>query len=304
MLELKKIVKYYGKKRVLNGINFEIKEGELVCILGPSGCGKSTILNIIGGFVGNYDGEVVLEKKCINNLEPENRPIVTVFQSYGLFPHKNVIENISYGLKFLGISKEEILLWSKEILAKVGLSGYENKKISQLSGGEKQRVAIARSLVLKPKILLLDEPFANLDANLRVEMRNEIKKLQKEFNIATIFVTHDQEDAFRIADRIVLLNDGKIEQIGVPREIYNNPKNDFVANFIGNSNRINGKYIRPEKVKIFSSNNGKGVIVEKNFGGMLIEYVVKIDNTMLKSIQLSSEPELELGEYVEVKILD
>lgn len=303
-LYLEKISKKYGEKIVLNNIDFDIEQGELLCVLGPSGCGKTTLLNIIGGFIEDFSGNIILADENISNLPPEKRPIATVFQSYGLFPHKNVIENVSYGLKFLKLSKEESLQQAKNVLEKVGLSGYENKKIEELSGGQQQRVALARSLVLNPKMLLLDEPFSNLDVHLRDIMRDEVKRIQKEFGVTMIVVTHDQEDAFRLADKIVVLNEGEIEQIGSPRELYLNPKSNFVAKFIGDSNILDSEEIlRPEDVKLVKNNEAENIIVEKTFFGSIVEYRVKTTKYgILKAVTLSSEAEFELGDKVEVKL--
>ena len=191
-LQLENIFKNYNEKEVLKNINFEITEGQLVCVLGPSGCGKTTLLNIVGGFIEDFSGKIFIDNTDITNVPPERRPVATVFQSYGLFTHKNVIENVSYGLKFLKLSKKEILVQATSVLEKVGLAGYQNKYISELSGGEQQRVAIARSLVLQPKVLLLDEPLSNLDVHLRGAMRDEVRRIQKEFGVTIIIVTHYQ----------------------------------------------------------------------------------------------------------------
>ena len=299
-LRIKDVSMKYDNKEVLKNIGFELNEGELICVLGPSGCGKTTLLNIIGGFIPDYEGDIVLSDKNISNLPPEKRPISTVFQSYGLFSHKNVIENVSYGLKFLN----EILEKSKDVLKKVGLEGYDKKRISELSGGEQQRVAIARSLVLNPKVLLLDEPFSNLDVHLRGVMRDEVKRIQKQFGITMIVVTHDQEDAFRLADRIVVLNNGKIEQIGTPKELYLKPKTEFVAKFIGDSNIIDSeKIVRYENVKLLKSETSDDVIIEKIFFGSVIEYKIQTYKYgIITALRLSSEAEFEVGERVEVKI--
>lgn len=303
-LRIKDVSKKYDNKEVLKNIDFGLNEGELICVLGPSGCGKTTLLNIIGGFIPDYEGDIVLSDNNISNLPPEKRPIATVFQSYGLFSHKNVIENVSYGLKFLKLSKNEILEKSKDVLKKVGLEGYDKKRISELSGGEQQRVAIARSLVLNPKVLLLDEPFSNLDVHLRGVMREEVKRIQKQFGITMIVVTHDQEDAFRLADRIVVLNSGKIEQIGTPKELYLKPKTEFVAKFIGDSNIIDSeKIVRYENVELLKSETSDDVIIEKIFFGSVIEYKIQTHKYgIIKALRLSSEAEYNIGERVEVKI--
>ena len=303
-LRIKDVSMKYDNKEVLKNIDFELNEGELICVLGPSGCGKTTLLNIIGGFIPDYEGDIVLSNNNISNVPPEKRPISTVFQSYGLFSHKNVIENVSYGLKFLKLSKNEILEKSEDVLKKVGLEGYDKKRISELSGGEQQRVAIARSLVLNPKVLLLDEPFSNLDVHLRGVMRDEVKRIQKQFGITMVVVTHDQEDAFRLADRILVLNNGKIEQIGTPKELYLKPKTEFVAKFIGDSNIIDPeKIVRYENVKLFKSETSDDIIIEKIFFGSVIEYKIQTHKYgVIKALRLSSEAEYDVGERVEVKI--
>ena len=303
-LRIKDVSMKYDNKEVLKNIDFELNEGELICVLGPSGCGKTTLLNIIGGFIPDYEGDIVLSNNNISNVPPEKRPISTVFQSYGLSSHKNVIENVSYGLKFLKLSKNEILEKSEDVLKKVGLEGYDKKRISELSGGEQQRVAIARSLVLNPKVLLLDEPFSNLDVHLRGVMRDEVKRIQKQFGITMVVVTHDQEDAFRLADRIVVLNNGKIEQIGTPKELYLKPKTEFVAKFIGDSNIIDPeKIVRYENVKLFKSETSDDIIIEKIFFGSVIEYKIQTHKYgVIKALRLSSEAEYDVGERVEVKI--
>ena len=211
-LEVKNLCKTYGDKEVLKDINFSLEEGNILCILGPSGCGKTTILNSIGGFIKNDFGQIILNGEDISLLNPEDRNVSTVFQSYGLFNNKNVLENVAYGLKFRNVKKQDRIKKAMEILEIVGLNGYENRKVYELSGGQRQRVALARSLVINPRLILLDEPFSNLDKNLRITMRNEIKKLVKYFKMTTILVTHDQEDAFTMADRVILMNEGKIIQ--------------------------------------------------------------------------------------------
>ena len=275
-LSLKNISKKYKDKEILKNITFDTKEGELVCILGPSGCGKTTLLNIIGGFVSDYSGDVLLSNENINNIPPEKREIATVFQSYGLFTHKNVIDNVSYGLKLLKIDKNTREKRAKEMLEKVGLAGYEKKKIKELSGGEQQRVAIARSMVLNPKLLLLDEPLSNLDVHLRDVMRKEIKRIQKQFGVTMIIVTHDQEDAFKLADRVVVINEGHIEQIGTPEELYKQPKSNFISSFIGENNIIGENLvIRPEEISIKIDNSGDGEVVDVTYLGATVEYLVE-----------------------------
>lgn len=303
-LSLKNISKKYKDKEILKNISFDIKEGELVCILGPSGCGKTTLLNIIGGFVSDFSGDVLLSDENINNIPPEKREIATVFQSYGLFTHKNVIDNVSYGLKLLKIDKSMREKIAKEMLEKVGLAGYEKKKIKELSGGEQQRVAIARSMVLNPKLLLLDEPLSNLDVHLRDVMRKEIKKIQKQFGVTMIIVTHDQEDAFKLADRVIVINEGHIEQIGTPEELYKKPKNNFISSFIGENNIIDENLaIRPEEISIKLDRSGEGKVVDVTYLGATVEYLVETpDGNTLKVLTMSTAERFNIGDKVLVQI--
>ena len=303
-LSLKNISKKYKDKEILKNITFDINEGELVCILGTSGCGKTTLLNIIGGFVSDYSGDVLLSNENINNIPPEKREIATVFQSYGLFTHKNVIDNVSYGLKLLKIDKNTRGKRAKEMLEKVGLAGYDKKKIKELSGGEQQRVAIARSMVLNPKLLLLDEPLSNLDVHLRDVMRKEIKRIQKQFGVTMIIVTHDQEDAFKLADRVIVINEGHIEQIGTPEELYKQPKSNFISSFIGENNIIGENLIiRPEEISIKLDNTGDGEVVDVTYLGATVEYLVKnSDGNTLKVLMMSTAERFNIGDKVSVRI--
>lgn len=303
-LSLKNISKKYKDKEILNNISFDIKEGELVCILGPSGCGKTTLLNIIGGFVSNFSGDVLLSDENINNIPPEKREIATVFQSYGLFTHKNVIDNVSYGLKLLKIDKNMREKRARDMLEKVGLAGYDKKKIKELSGGEQQRVAIARSMVLNPKLLLLDEPLSNLDVHLRDVMRKEIKRIQKQFGVTMIIVTHDQEDAFKLADRVIVINEGHIEQIGTPEELYKNPKNNFISSFIGENNIIDKNLIiRPEEISIKLDSSGEGKVVGVTYLGATVEYLVETpDGNTLKVLTISTAERFNNGDKVSIQI--
>ena len=303
-LSLKNISKKYKDKEILKNISFDIKEGELVCILGPSGCGKTTLLNIIGGFISDFSGDVLLSDENINNIPPEKREIATVFQSYGLFTHKNVIDNVSYGLKLLKIDKNMREKRAKEMLEKVGLAGYEKKKIKELSGGEQQRVAIARSMVLNPKLLLLDEPLSNLDVHLRDVMRKEIKRIQKQFGVTMIIVTHDQEDAFKLADRVIVINEGHIEQIGTPEELYKEPKNNFISSFIGENNIIDESLvIRPEEISIKLDSSGEGKVVDVTYLGAIVEYLVETpDGNILKVLTMSTAERFNIGDKVLVQI--
>lgn len=303
-LSLKNISKKYKDKEILKNISFDIKEGELVCILGPSGCGKTTLLNIIGGFVSDFSGDVLLSDENINNIPPEKREIATVFQSYGLFTHKNVIDNVSYGLKLLKIDKNMREKRARDMLEKVGLAGYEKKKIKELSGGEQQRVAIARSMVLNPKLLLLDEPLSNLDVHLRDVMRKEIKRIQKQFGVTMIIVTHDQEDAFKLADRVIVINEGYIEQIGTPEELYKKPKNNFISSFIGENNIIDENLIiRPEEISIKLDSSGEGKVVDVTYLGATVEYLVETpDGNTLKVLTMSTAERFNNGDKVSIQI--
>ena len=303
-LSLKNISKKYKDKEILKNISFDIKEGELVCILGPSGCGKTTLLNIIGGFLSDFSGDVLLSDENINNIPPEKREIATVFQSYGLFTHKNVIDNVSYGLKLLKIDKHMRENRAKEMLEKVDLASYEKKKIKELSGGEQQRVAIARSMVLNPKLLLLDEPLSNLDVHLRDVMRKEIKKIQKQFGVTMIIVTHDQEDAFKLANRVIVMNEGHIEQIGTPEELYKEPKNNFISSFIGENNIIDENLvIRPEEISIKLDSSGEGKVVDVTYLGATVEYLVETpDGNTLKVLTMSTAERFNIGDKVLVQI--
>lgn len=274
-LKIENISKIFEKGRGVKNISFQLEKGELVSFLGPSGCGKTTLLNIIGGFVKNDSGSIYLEGKDITEYPPEKREIVTVFQNYALFPHMNVIENVKYGLKYRGHNKEEQIKLAKEYLKIVGLEGYEKNSVGELSGGQQQRVALARALVLQPKILLLDEPFSNLDAKLKIAMREEIKELQKRLGISMIFVTHDQEEALSISDRIVVMSNGEIVQIGKPEEIYYSPKNRYVAEFIGKINFLEIGNKRPEEIKMRRDDSGDAVILNREFMGATTLFVVE-----------------------------
>ena len=304
-LEVKNLNKTYGEKEVLKDVSFSLDEGNILCILGPSGCGKTTILNSIGGFIKNNSGQIFLNGEDISSLNPEDRNISTVFQSYGLFSNKNVLENVAYGLKFRNVKKQDRINKSLEILKIVGLEGYEYRKVHELSGGQRQRVALARSLVISPRLILLDEPFSNLDKNLRITMRNEIKKLVKYFKMTTILVTHDQEDAFIMADRVILMNEGKIIQNSTVTELYNSPNSEFSLSFIGNSNKLdNDNFIRPEKIKIVDyKTDNFAEIISKQFRGSFIEYQLKLDNNsnILKVIELNTGKEKKIGDNVYIE---
>jgi ABC-type Fe3+/spermidine/putrescine transport system ATPase subunit len=240
MLILRDIHKFYGKNEVIRGVSLEVQRGELVTFVGPSGCGKTTLLRLIGGFTEVSSGDIILDGRRINDLPPNLRDTRICFQNYALFPHMTVAENVGYGLRVNKWPKHKIKARVKELLEMVELGPFGDRMIDRLSGGQQQRVAFARALSLEPKVLLLDEPLSNLDANLRLLMREEIRKLQERLNITTVFVTHDQFEAMAISDRLVVMKDGMIEQIGTPFEIYDNPANEFVAGFVGYVNFIEG----------------------------------------------------------------
>ena len=234
---------------MLRGISLDIKSREFVTLLGPSGCGKTTTLRIIGGFEQPDSGDVLFEGRRLNDVPPYRREINTVFQRYALFPHLNVAENIAFGLHIKKMNPAEIKLKTREMLSLVGLSGFEARDVTSLSGGQQKRVAIARALVCEPRVLLLDEPLGALDLKLRKDMQIELKRIQQRTGITFIYVTHDQEEALTMSDRIVVMNHGVIQQVGSPTDIYNEPENAFVADFIGESNIIDGVMLEDRKVE-------------------------------------------------------
>lgn len=248
LIELKNLTKNFDDQQVLRGINLDIHENEFLTLLGPSGCGKTTTLRIIAGFEEPSGGEVLFNGIEISKLPPYKREINTVFQKYALFPHLNVMDNIGFGLNLKKVDKSVIEQKVKRMLKMVGLEGFEKRDVTLLSGGQQQRVAIARALVNEPKVLLLDEPLGALDLKLRKEMQHELKKIQQEVGITFIYVTHDQEEALTMSDKIVVMKEGEIQQIGTPTDIYNEPVNEYVANFIGESNIIDGVMIKDYEV--------------------------------------------------------
>ena len=241
----------FDDELVLDHINLYINDSEFLTLLGPSGCGKTTTLRIIGGFTTPTSGDVTFDGVRINDVPPHKRQINTVFQKYALFPHLDVFENIAFGLRIAKVPAEEIEERVTEMLGVVSLKGFEHRKITQLSGGQQQRVAIARALVNRPKVLLLDEPLGALDLRLRKDMQIELKRIQQQMGITFIYVTHDQEEALTMSDTVVVMDKGRIQQIGTPEDIYNEPKNAFVADFIGESNILNGTMVRDNVVKMY-----------------------------------------------------
>lgn len=254
IIQAEHITKSFGEKTVLNDVSLNVKRGEFVTILGSSGCGKTTMLRILAGFETPTSGKIRMNGHDITTMPPYRRPMNTVFQRYALFPHLNVYENIAFGLKLQGIKEKEMDRRVIQALKMVGMSDYEERDVNSLSGGQQQRVAIARAIVNKPHVLLLDEPLSALDHKMRKDMQLELKQMHKKLGITFIYVTHDQEEALTLSDTIIVMNDGVIQQIGTPTDIYNEPANSFVANFIGESNILNGRMLKDMEVEVMGVN--------------------------------------------------
>ena len=309
IIKLQNISKKFEDDVILDDINLSIKDKEFMTFLGPSGCGKTTTLRIIAGFLESDSGKVIFEGKDINNLPPHKRQVNTIFQRYALFPHLNVYDNIAFGLRIKKMKEKDINKKVNEMLELVNLRGFQKRNIASLSGGQQQRVAIARALAVEPRVLLLDEPLGALDLKLRKDMQVELKNIQKRMGITFIYVTHDQQEALSMSDTVVVMNDGRIQQIGSPIDIYNEPKNAFVADFIGESNILDGvmlddfkaKFsgavfqcldkgfkvnesvdivVRPEDVDVVPVEEGtiNGIITSNTFKGVHFEMIVDIDN--------------------------
>lgn len=335
LLVLKNIGKAYDNQYVCKDINLSIREGEFFTFLGPSGCGKTTILRLISGFINPDKGTIFLGEKDITKVPAEKRNIGMVFQNYALFPYMNVYENVEYGLKIKKLQKSQREKKVRKYLKLVNLEDYEKRKVSELSGGEQQRVALARSLVMEPKVLLLDEPLSNLDARLKDKMRIELKEIQNKLGVTTILVTHDQAEALAMADRIAVFNNGSCVQTGTPNEIYFKPVNTFVATFVGETNLFEaeiidkkakiaedmwlnlsqqkeGKFIsiRPQDVQIKREyeegiNQFKGRIEKIKTSGVLLEYIVTVNNLIFKVVNLNTlekSEEIMVGESVYLSI--
>lgn len=282
MIKFEHIVIKYGDFIAMNDLNLHIKEGEFFSFLGPSGSGKTTVLNTLVGFLDSASGTITIGDQDITDVPIEKRNIGIVFQSYALFPTMNVYENIAYGLRVKKYPKKEIDQMVRDIARKVDLSDEQlKKKVTELSGGQQQRVAIARAMVTKPKILCLDEPLSNLDAKLRVKLRQEIKKLQKEFGITTIYVTHDQEEALTLSDRMAIFDNGNLQQVGTPREIYTNPQTEFVQNFIGESNKLDGH--------LFKQNVAGAIEVDENKPVYISIHNIKFNRDGESDIEIKGE---------------
>ena len=308
IVSIRGLTRTFGEVKAVTGVDLDIFEGEFITLLGPSGSGKTTVLRMIAGFEKPDSGTILLGGKDVSQLPPYDRDVNTVFQDYALFPHMDVISNIEYGLRVKGVDKAERRARAMEALKQVRLEGYENRKPAQLSGGQRQRVALARALVNRPSVLLLDEPLGALDLKLREQMQIELKELQREVGITFIFVTHDQEEALTMSDRIAVFNHGNIEQLGTPREIYENPKSAFVSEFVGQTNkiRIEGQQlnIRPEFVTVSGAKSAgdrayKGVLRDAIFVGATTRYLV---DTELGAVVISTKPEgaLKVGDSVVV----
>ena len=322
MIHLNDIVVKFGDFTALHNINVHVKEGEFFTFLGPSGCGKTTTLRTLTGFIEPTEGSVIVRGQDITHVPIEDRNIGIVFQSYALFPTMTVYDNIAFGLKVKKVKKAEIDKRVREIAKKVDLSDEQlQKAVSQLSGGQQQRVAIARALVTGPAIICMDEPLSNLDAKLRVQLRNELKKMQRDFGITTIYVTHDQEEALTLSDRIAVFNKGYIEQIGTPNEVYNHSKTEFVCNFIGDINKVEDElatkldldkhqnhFIRLERIRVNrEAQEGEatlpGIIESREYYGLYIKYYIRCAGQIIKVIERNDGINLyEPGQQVTVGI--
>ena len=281
IIELSHISKAFGDKQVLDDVSLFVKKGEFVTILGPSGCGKTTLLRILAGFGTTDEGEIRIDGKDITKIPPHERPVNTVFQRYALFPHLNVYDNVAFGLKLKKVKDDEIEIRVRKALKMVGMTDYEWRDVNSLSGGQQQRVAIARAIVNRPQVLLLDEPLAALDLKMRKDMQMELKDMHKTLGITFIYVTHDQEEALTLSDSIVVMSEGRVQQIGTPTDIYNEPANSFVADFIGESNILNGKMIR-DRVVYFM--NREWECIDEGFGeNVPVDVVIRPEDVYIMS---------------------
>ncbi|SFB23386.1 sulfate transport system ATP-binding protein [Acetitomaculum ruminis DSM 5522] len=324
-VELHDINKHFKKFHASKNINFSIEKGKLVALLGPSGSGKTTILRMIAGLENPDSGEVIIDGKVVNNIPGSERGIGFVFQNYALFRYMTVFDNIAFGLRVKKTPESKVKERVNELLELINCQGLEKRYPSQLSGGQQQRVAFARALAHNPQILLLDEPFAAIDAKVRLELRTWLRQMITRLNITSIFVTHDQDEAIEVADEIVVTNKGRVEQVGSPQELYKNPATPFVAEFIGNSVAVENyqdfryfdrkqegekAYIRPEFVSVFKKGESiqyansaeEGTVCDKIFRGSSIEIKVKIHGNIISAIRSINDAEINLGEKVDVFI--
>ena len=302
-INIDKVVKKYGDTVVVNGLSVDIMPGEFFTLLGPSGCGKTTLLRMIIGFNSIEGGTISVDGKVINDVATDKRNMGMVFQNYAIFPHMSVKDNVAFGLRMRKVPEKEIEERVDKILKIVKIDHLKDRMPTALSGGQQQRVALARAIVIRPQVLLMDEPLSNLDAKLRVQLRNELKKMQREFGITTIYVTHDQEEALTLSDRIAVFNKGYIEQIGTPNEIYNHSKTEFVCNFIGDINRVEAPiaaqmklaagqnhFIRLERLHVNKPKRDDeilidGVVENIEYYGLYIKYYIDVGSQILKAIE-------------------
>lgn len=286
MLEFDDVCVRFGTQDAVRNLSLRVRERELLTLLGPSGCGKSTLIRVAAGFLQPCSGNVRMSGQDVTGLPPEQRPTATVFQSHALFPHLSVVDNVGYGLKARGVGEADRRRAAEEILERVGLTGYGARPVQAISGGQQQRVALARALILNPTVLLLDEPLSSLDVSLRVQMRQEIRRLQQEFGLTALYVTHDQEEALSISDRVAVLRDGQVEQLDTPERLYACPANAFVARFVSGANVLlestggeNGegetpRFVRPDTLRLEVDLHGPGRVVERQFKGAQTTWVV------------------------------
>ncbi|HIW21318.1 MAG TPA: ABC transporter ATP-binding protein [Candidatus Dorea intestinavium] len=308
-LTLDKISKSFDHHKVVKELEIGVEKGEILCLLGASGCGKTTTLKMIGGFLKPDSGRILIEGEDITTEDPQKRPVSTVFQSYALFPNMTVEKNVMYGLKFRGYKKREALKEATKFLEAVGLKDYAKAGVGEISGGQRQRVALARALITRPKVLLLDEPLSNLDAKLRIKMREEIKEIQRQFGITTIFVTHDREEAMVIADKIGIMHEGRLTQVGSPKEVYLQPKDEYTMGFLGPINTFttkSGKIIkcRPEDLSISlerENSEAVGTITKSEFLGFYNQYYLRVREDIIL-IREQENFSLQVGAEVGIKI--
>ncbi|MCH8529722.1 MAG: ABC transporter ATP-binding protein [Saccharospirillum sp.] len=329
-IEFNEVVKDYGQHRAVDTINLAIRKGELVTFLGPSGCGKTTSLRLIAGLELPTSGQVLIQGKDVSQRPASERNVGMVFQSYALFPHMTVLDNVAYGPVIRGVKKAEAENQARTLLNQVGLTNLESRFPSELSGGQQQRVAVARAIVQQPDVMLFDEPLSNVDAKLRRRVRAEIRELQQRFGLTAVYVTHDQEEALAVSDRIIVMSAGKIEQIGTPEDLYDRPKNAFVADFIGDANLLTGVIqkgvfqvgslripvdhqerpsvtisVRPERIRLSDINTeteANGIVLEATYLGSRMEYLIDMGHGMLLCSRPIEERRRKVREEVAIEV--